>query len=95
MSLEAVDWAFRFVKNVTPTQKLILLCLADQAGPNGTCWSSQDTVSEYSGLSRKTLNRNLSDLEKRGFIRSIHRRDEAGGELSKTYVLNLQKGEAS
>lgn len=95
MSLEAVDWALRLVKNVTPTQKLILICLADQAGPNGTCWSSQSTVSEYSGLSRETINRNLSDLEKRGLIRFIHRRDEGGGEIAKTYVLDLRKGEAS
>ena len=95
MSVQAIDWALREGRGISPTQKLILLCLADQAGPNGTCWSSQDTVLEYSGLLRKTLNRNLSDLEKRGFIRSIHRRDEAGGELSKTYALNLQKGEAS
>lgn len=93
MSLEAVDWALS-VKNVSPTQKLILICLADQAGPNGTCWSSQSTVSEYSGLSRETINRNLSDLEKRGLIQSIHRRDQAGGEIAKTFVLNLQKGGA-
>ena len=95
MSLEAMEWALRLVKNVSPTQKLILICLADQAGPNGTCWSSQSTVAEYSGLARETINRNLSELEKRGIIRSVQGRDEAGGEISKTFVLNLQMGETS
>lgn len=101
MSLEAMEWALRFVKNVSPTQKLILICLADQAGPNGTCWSSRSTVSEYSGLARETINRNLSELEKRGIIRSVQGRDCVSNPLSglvtetKTFVLNLQKGGSS
>ncbi len=95
MSVQAIDWALRPVKNVTPTQKLILICLPNHAGPDGTCWSSQSTVSECSGLSRKTINRKLSDLEKRGIIRSIHRLDDSGRDLSRTYILNLQKGGAS
>ena len=100
MSLEAMEWALRLVKSVTPTQKLILICLADQAGPNGTCWSSQSTVAEYSGLDRKTINRNLSELEKRGIVRSVQGRDCVSNPLSglvietRTYVLNLQKGGA-
>ena len=92
MSLEAVDWALRLVKNVSPTQKLILICLADQAGPNGTSWSSQSTVAEYSGLSIETIDWNLSELEKQGIIRSVHGREDGKGELSKTYLLNLQNG---
>jgi DNA-binding MarR family transcriptional regulator len=90
MSVQAIDWALRLVKNVTPTQKLILICLANHAGPDGTCWPSQSVISEYTELSRETIYRNLSDLEKRGLIRSIHRRDQSGRDLSKTYVLNLQ-----
>ncbi|MHB1758233.1 MAG: helix-turn-helix domain-containing protein [Leptospirillum sp.] len=101
MSLEAVDWALREVRGISPIQKLILICLADQAGPNGTCWSSQSTVAEYSGLSRETINRSLSKLEKRGIIRSLQRQNCVLNPLSglvtetKTYVLNLQKGGAS
>jgi len=100
MNVQGIDWALRLVKNVTPIQKLILICLADQAAPNGTCGSSQSTVAEYSGLSRETINRSLSELEKRGIIRSVQRQDRILSQISglvtetKTYVLNLQKGEA-
>ena len=89
MSVQAIDWALRLVKNVTPTQKLILICLANHAGPDGTCWPSQAVISEYTELSQKTIYRNLAELEKEGFVRSVHRQDKAGRDLSKTYLLNL------
>lgn len=95
MSLQAMDWALRTVQGITPTQKLILICLANHAGPEGTCWPSQNIISAYSGLSRETIYRNLSDLEKQGLIRSIHRRDQSGRDLSKTYVLNISKEEGA
>ena len=89
MSLQAMDWALRKVQGISPTQKLILICLANHAGPDGTCWPSQNTLSEYSGLSRESISRNLSDLERKGVIRSLPRRDDAGRDLSKTYFLNI------
>ena len=92
MSLQAMDWALRRVRGLSPTQKLILICLGNHAGPDGTCWPSQSVISEYTELSRETIYRNLCELEKRGLIRSIKRRDEAGRDLSKTYQLNLTMG---
>ena len=91
MSLEAVDWALRKVQGISPTQKLVLICLANHVGPDGTCWPSQSTVSEYSGLSRETINRTLGSLEKQGIILSVQRRDQSGRDLAKTYILNLPK----
>lgn len=89
MSLQAMDWALRKVRGISPTQKLILICLANHAGPDGNCWPSQSVISEYTELSRETIYRNLSDLEKKGMIRSVHRYDDAGRDLSKTYFLNM------
>lgn len=95
MSLQAMDWALRKVQGISPTQKLILICLANHAGPDGTCWPSQNTLSEYSGLSRETIYRNLTDIEKKGLIRSVQRRDDSGRDLSKTYVLNITEEEGA
>ena len=89
MSLQAMDWALRMVRGLSPTQKLILICLGNHAGPDGSCWPSQGVISEYTELSRETINRNLLELEKKGLIRSVKRRDAAGRDLSKTYLLNL------
>ena len=91
MSVQAIDWALRLVQGITPTQKLILICLANHAGPDGRCWPAQETLSEYSGLARQTINRTLSDLESLGFIKSSRRKDESGRDLSKMYRLDMAK----
>lgn len=89
VSLQAMDWALRRLRGLSPTQKLILICLGNPAGPDGKCWPSQSVISEYTELSRETINRNLLELEKKGIIRSVKRRDPAGRDLSKIYLLNL------
>ena len=89
MSVQAIDWALRLVKNVTPTQKLILICLANHAGPDGTCWPSQTVVSEYSGLSRDAVNRNIKELESLGLIGTERRKDADGRETTKIYRLKM------
>lgn len=66
MSLEAVDWAIRKVQGISPTQKLILICLANHAGPDGTCWPSETIVSDYSRLSRDVVNKNMNTRTERG-----------------------------
>ena len=89
MSVQAIDWALRLVKNVSPTQKLILICLANHAGPDGTCWPSQTVVSDYSGLSRDAVNRNIKELESLGLIGTERRKDADGRETTKIYRLNM------
>jgi hypothetical protein len=89
MSVQAIDWALRLVKNVTPTQKLILICLANHAGPEGTCWPSQTVVSDYSGLSREAVNRNMKELESLGLIAAERKKDPDGRETAKTYRLKM------
>ena len=65
-----MDWALRIVRGLSPTQKLILICLGNHAGPDGKCWLSQALISEYTELSRETINRNLVEMEKKGIIRT-------------------------
>ena len=79
----------RLVKNVTPTQKLILICLANHAGPDGTCWPSQTVVSDYSGLSRNAVNRNIKEVESLGLIGTERRKNPDGRETTKIYRLKM------
>ncbi len=90
MSLEAILWALRDVKDVTPTQKLILIGLGNHVGPDGSCWPSQALIAKYTGLSREAINRNLNDLERRGVIQSKRNKDDAGRDISKTYILPVR-----
>lgn len=64
MSLQAMDWAIRMVQGISTTQKLILICLTNHAGPDGTCCPSQTIVSDY--LSRDAVNKNMNNRRERG-----------------------------
>ena len=90
MSLEAILWALRDVKDVTPTQKLILIGLGNHVGPDGSCWPSQALIAEYTGLSREAIYRNLAELERQGIIKSKRNKDDAGRDISKTYILPVR-----
>lgn len=53
MSIEAINWAKR--QRVTPTQKLVLLVLADCADPTGVAFPSTAYLEEITGLSDKAI----------------------------------------
>lgn len=48
--------------------KLVLMKLADHASDDGVCWPSWGHLVKHTGLSRATVARALSELEKAGFI---------------------------
>lgn len=71
MSNKLLDLAWK--ANVTHTQKLVLISLADQANDDGICWPSVSTTSQRTGLCERATRRALADLEKQGHIkRSYH-----------------------
>jgi hypothetical protein len=61
MSREARDWAWR--QAVTPTQKLVLLALAERADVAGACWPSLSALERVTGLSRRGLTKTLAGLD--------------------------------
>ena len=66
MSLDATRWAWS--KNVTPSQKLVLLSLADRADETHECRPSIARLEHDTGLYRETIMEAISDLEKAGFL---------------------------
>lgn len=67
MSLEAITWAFR--QSLSPSEKLVLLTLADYADDESKCWPKQSTLADRTGLTRQTVNVKLAALETAGLIR--------------------------
>lgn len=61
MSLRAITWAFD-QHETTPTQRLVLLALADHADGDNESWPSIELLMEKTGLSKATIYRALSDL---------------------------------
>ena len=71
MSLEAITWAFR--QSLTPSEKLVLLTLADYADDENKCWPKQETLATRTGLTRPTIALKMRTLAERNLITRQHR----------------------
>jgi len=73
------------IKNVTGTQKVVLLRLADHADPDtGSCHPSPRHLMEYCGVNKRQLVAHLNGLESLGYVQ-IHRNPPA----KNTYTLTV------
>lgn len=61
MSLRAMIWSFD-QHDTTPTQRLLLLALADHANADNETWPSVETLSEKTGFGKSTIYRERSAL---------------------------------
>jgi hypothetical protein len=75
MSLDATRWAWK--QSVSPSQKLVLLSLADRAGESHECHPSIARLEADTGLYRETIMEAISDLEKLQII-SVSRKQGCG-----------------
>jgi len=58
--------------DLTPAQKLLLIALADHANDEDQlCWPSQEHLIKKTGLDRRSVQRSLSTLIDKGYIRII------------------------
>lgn len=87
MSRGARDWAWS--QTVTPTQKLVLLSLAEHANDSGGCWPSTARLRELTGLSERAIRNAVRELEKLGLL--ICR--QGRGKTSSHYSLHLSEGQ--
>jgi len=67
MSISIMTYAWR-VPCPNNSAKLVLMKLADHASDDGVCWPSWGHLVKHTGLSRATVARALSELEKSGFV---------------------------
>lgn len=68
MSGEVVGWAFK-QRELSPTQKLVLVALADNAQDDGKAWPGKDTIVKKTGLGKSSVYRSLDELEDAGLLR--------------------------
>lgn len=74
MSIDASRWAW--TQKVKPTQKLILLSLADRADEYFNCYPSITRLTIDTGLDRKTVIKGLQSMESDGFLEIIRTEGE-------------------
>lgn len=57
------------IKDITPTQKLVLISLADQANDDGVCWPSVHTICLRTSLKERTVRKLIKELQDGGFLK--------------------------
>ena len=84
MSNRAINWAW--LQKVTPTQKLVLLHMADKAGDSLLAWSSVRKMAIETGLTERSIYRAIDDLRVLGLITRVPSLPKV---KSKTYLLHV------
>lgn len=78
MSFRAITWALdQRVEPAAP--KFLLVALASFASETGYCYPSQSTLAGMTGMSEKTVSRNLVTLERAGLIERVRRYNRRTG----------------
>lgn len=86
MSVAAIAWAWQ-VPDVTSTQRLTLIALADYADADWSCFPGQDRLARQACVSRRQMVRVLAQLEERGLIRREARFRGDGKRSSDRFIL--------
>lgn len=93
MSVLAIGAAIA-LRGVTPSEKLLLLVLANYANPEtGECYPSQRRLADDTGLTDRTIRTVFKALEDKGLVDRSERRRDDGSRRSDVIVLRLEQPE--
>jgi hypothetical protein len=84
MSVQAITAAFA-VQGVSPSEKLLLLALANYADAGGQCFPSQVTLTHDTGLSERTIRTAFGSLKALGLLQ-VERRNRANGSRTSSKI---------
>lgn len=87
MSIRASNWAWG--QALPPSQKVLLLALADQADDDGVCWPSMKTLARKICADVRTAQRNMRELQDANLVSVEARRRPDGDATSNLYRLAL------
>lgn len=87
MGYKASEWAWE--QSVTPTAKLVLVRLADRADLKHSCFPSVASVARDTGLSERTVRREISRLETDARIVVKRQKHPSGAQTSSKYFLQV------
>lgn len=65
----------------------VYMYLRDRADKDGTCYPAINTIAQDLKISKSTVKRALSELEKEGYIRHERRYRHSGGNSSNIYYV--------
>lgn len=88
MSVRAIQWAFD-MDGLSPTEKLVLVKLADNANDDGEAFPHQTTMARHCGMARESVNRIIKRLTDRGLL-TVER-----GRYRNIYKLHFDKSDVT
>ena len=91
MSVEALTAALK-IQGLKPTEKLILVILANYADENGSCYPSHQHLADIVGLKdHKGVQKIIKQFKERGLLTIEPRYNASGGQTSNRYHLKLNQ----
>jgi len=87
MSVKAMAWAWE--QPITANQKLVLLALADHADHKGICWPGLTGIAEKTGISRRQVQRLITQLEDARLVTRSKRISAERGYERTLYTLTM------
>ena len=90
MSIQALAAVRNLTRDLTfvePRNRFVLYALADYADGNGIAWPSFNTLSEWTGYTRRSIMRSIAELDEEGFISVAVRTRGNGSFTSNVYRL--------
>jgi hypothetical protein len=78
------------LRNVTASEKLVLLALANYADEDMRCWPSQKRLAEDTCLTDRTMRTVLAALEERGVVSRVERRRPDGSRATDIITVHLE-----
>ena len=75
--------------DIPPTEKLVLMALADRSNDEGACWPGQESLAKKCSISERQLRRVLDSLETQNFIRITYRQGDGNGRKTNYYELQI------
>lgn len=80
-----------YQSELTKRATLVMFYLINRADKEMTCFPGIKTIARECGISSRTVQRALNDLEEAGFVKKESRYHEQGGQRSNLYVLVLEE----
>ena len=86
MSIQAVSWAIQ-QRTGGPTEKAVLMALANYADANGECYPSYGKIADDCEVSRRTVIRVMDRLCEMGLVEKTANTRQSGGDTANVYRL--------
>lgn len=94
MSISCLNKSIQ-VRGLKPTEKLILIILANYADERGSCYPSHQHIADIAGLrDLKHVRKIINKFKELGYLKVEHRYKPDGGNISNRYHLSIKLDDA-